>query len=401
MWQEITFKMNEIKPKHVRVRQDRKWPRFVVRYTDGDLSYHTLRVSFKKANILCEEMNLKISYGAFRIDDYLPGGHPSANMDMLSFGKKYLTHREKQRDLGRILPATLEKDIHTLKLFIRFSGKKTKIMKLKVSFMDEFVLYLKNTKHQHGRTYRTASINSYLKSLSGWFTWGVQKNLLESNPLKGYPEIKDEDSDGRETDEIRVLSPEEQQLVMDYFENNETLWGKDMFELALHTGARQAELFNLRSNCLIYPKKQISNVPFLIVYGKGRKFRKIPADKEVVRIINERIAILKDPGQIKRILNTVNNPDFLPLYEKRRQERCLFWEIARSDTISKKFCRIFARLGINEASFHNLRKTFATEALDRGHSLEWVKEVLGHSSIRITEKVYGDITLKKLLAELG
>ena len=41
-----------------------------------------------------------------------------------------------------------------------------------------------------------------------------------------------------------------------------------------------------------------------------------------------------------------------------------------------------------EISFHNLRKTFATRLLNRGAAITDVQHLLGHSSVKTTERAY-------------
>ena len=48
----------------------------------------------------------------------------------------------------------------------------------------------------------------------------------------------------------------------------------------------------------------------------------------------------------------------------------------------------FQRAGLNDASSHNLRKTFATRLLNRGAAITDVHHLLGHSSVKTTERSY-------------
>jgi integrase len=48
----------------------------------------------------------------------------------------------------------------------------------------------------------------------------------------------------------------------------------------------------------------------------------------------------------------------------------------------------FERAGVDDVSSHNLRKTFATRLLSRGAAITDVQHLLGHSSVKTTEKTY-------------
>ena len=50
--------------------------------------------------------------------------------------------------------------------------------------------------------------------------------------------------------------------------------------------------------------------------------------------------------------------------------------------------KLFSIAGIKEAHAHRFRDSFSVELLSRGVSIEIVSVLLGHSSIRITEKHY-------------
>ena len=48
----------------------------------------------------------------------------------------------------------------------------------------------------------------------------------------------------------------------------------------------------------------------------------------------------------------------------------------------------FRRAGATDVFSHNLRKTFATRLLSRGAAITDVQHLLGHASVKTTEKAY-------------
>jgi integrase len=48
----------------------------------------------------------------------------------------------------------------------------------------------------------------------------------------------------------------------------------------------------------------------------------------------------------------------------------------------------FRRAGIGDISTHNMRKTFATRLLSRGAAITDVQHLLGHASVKTTERAY-------------
>jgi len=75
--------------------------------------------------------------------------------------------------------------------------------------------------------------------------------------------------------------------------------------------------------------------------------------------------------------------------------------------ISKSFDRVISHLGWNKdvtdrrnrIVFHTLRHTFASWLVEKGENLYTVKELLGHSTLQMTERYahLGDNTLRKAI----
>jgi len=55
------------------------------------------------------------------------------------------------------------------------------------------------------------------------------------------------------------------------------------------------------------------------------------------------------------------------------------------------FYKCLEKAGLRRIRFHDLRHTFATLLLQNGESLAYVKDQLGHASIRMTVDVYGHL----------
>ncbi len=58
---------------------------------------------------------------------------------------------------------------------------------------------------------------------------------------------------------------------------------------------------------------------------------------------------------------------------------------------NRHFYKCLEKVGLRRIRFHDLRHTFATLLLQNGESLAYVKDQLGHSSIRMTVDVYGHL----------
>ena len=58
---------------------------------------------------------------------------------------------------------------------------------------------------------------------------------------------------------------------------------------------------------------------------------------------------------------------------------------------NRHFYKSLEKAGLRRIRFHDLRHTFATLLLQNGESLAYVRDQLGHSSIRLTVDTYGHL----------
>jgi len=58
---------------------------------------------------------------------------------------------------------------------------------------------------------------------------------------------------------------------------------------------------------------------------------------------------------------------------------------------SRHFFKCLEKAGLRRIRFHDLRHTFASLLIQNGESLAYVKDQLGHSSIKLTVDVYGHL----------
>ena len=63
----------------------------------------------------------------------------------------------------------------------------------------------------------------------------------------------------------------------------------------------------------------------------------------------------------------------------------------RKDYVSHKFKKEVRRLGIRNARFHDLRRTFGLNFIKQGMSIYKVSKLLGHASVRTTEQHYAPL----------
>jgi integrase len=108
-----------------------------------------------------------------------------------------------------------------------------------------------------------------------------------------------------------------------------------------------------------------------------------------------------DNGVIYLYRSKVSNDDFIPMTNRLRatllnRRTSVYGEYVfpgrfgghKTIQNNRALEAAFRRAGVTDVSSHNLRKTFATRLLSRGAAITDVQHLLGHTSVKTTEKAY-------------
>ncbi|MBM3252801.1 MAG: hypothetical protein FJZ16_00920 [Candidatus Omnitrophica bacterium] len=150
---------------------------------------------------------------------------------------------------------------------------------------------------------------------------------------------------------LRYLEKEEIPILL----NNCSTHIKPLVIVALNTGMRKSELFNLKWQDIDCKRDTIQ-----LLKTKNNKPRHIPMNELVKTTL---IAVRKHPESPYVFTNRQGKP---------------FVDIKRSFTTALK------KSGIKDFRFHDLRHTFASQLVMNGVDLNTVRELLGHSSLEMT-----------------
>ena len=147
-------------------------------------------------------------------------------------------------------------------------------------------------------------------------------------------------------------------------------------ELLARTGMRVTELCDLEDNCVV----QVGDSPWLrIPVGKLHDDRYVPLHPHLIHLVAD-YRTVRPPTNSGRLLV---RPDGRPL------ERYY---------VARVVDRIAKRAGVGHVHPHQLRHTLATQAINRGMSLEAIAALLGHKSLAMT-LVYARIADRTLADE--
>jgi integrase len=108
-----------------------------------------------------------------------------------------------------------------------------------------------------------------------------------------------------------------------------------------------------------------------------------------------------DNGVIYLYRTKVSNDDFIPMTIRLRATLLNRQKFVEGEYVfpgrfgghktiqnNRAMEAAFGRAGVTDVSSHNLRKTFATRLLSRGAAITDVQHLLGHASVKTTEKAY-------------
>ena len=177
----------------------------------------------------------------------------------------------------------------------------------------------------------------FIRTINACWNWGLKQGLIDkANKLEG---------DTKGESRVRTYTDDELKLMF-----NEITDGSfnAFVRFAYYTGARSGEIRRL-------PKASVLDRS-LVVDGKtGRRIVKLNAQAQDI----------------------IKHQDPLWSYSK--------------DFVSHKFKQEIRKLGIKNARFHDLRRTFGLNLIKQGMSIYKVSKLLGHSSVRTTEQHYAPL----------
>jgi len=169
---------------------------------------------------------------------------------------------------------------------------------------------------------------------------------------------------------------------------------KNLFIVALFTGARQGELLGLQWSAVNFAEGTITIDKQLIkIREKGGAYMLASTKTDNIRVITPAPTVMealnderiKQAGNNLKSYGAFNNPDNLVFTDELGKHL-----VAR--TVEKHFKKIVEKIGIPEKRFHDLRHTYATMALKSGNNIKDVQANLGHSTALTTLDLYSHVT---------
>lgn len=238
-----------------------------------------------------------------------------------------------------------------IKDFSKFLNKKDKDLDNATSFdIEDFKSYLKDKGlADTTRARRISSLKSFYKFL-------YEIDMKDKNIAKA---VKVPKIDTKK--EPTYLTMKEVQKMLSVIDGSHAIRDKAIVMLFVSTGLRVSELFNLN-------EEDIQGNSVFVNGGKGNKSRVVQMNEQTRIAIGEYVSSKK--------YHSGN-----ALFVSQKNNRLAVTTI--QETISKYVDK--ANLD-KDISPHSLRHTNATMLLENGTNLKVIQEILGHSSLVVTQK---------------
>ncbi|MBQ9314914.1 MAG: site-specific integrase [Clostridia bacterium] len=254
------------------------------------------------------------------------------------------------------------------------------INELKSVHIQQYYERLKKKNAVHSKKKVSSKrIKAIHKLLHLFFVYAEKEGYILRNPCNNVTIPKEEIS----ADEVLknkmkfdYFTKEEIQIILKEFEGSSY---KDIVVFALATGMRQGEILGLQWSDLDFKNRTISVLHNLT--------NSADFDEKHKRTYSLRISTPKSHNSIRTI--PMNDTVYNMLINKERTNTMVFPSKQNTYICNKNLLKVWQRklknANIRYRKFHDLRHTFATLMLANGCDLITLKELMGHSSIKITE----------------
>jgi len=209
----------------------------------------------------------------------------------------------------------------------------------------------KTRKTMNGTTHISKStVNREITIMKRMFNVAIDWGHAETNPVQKVKLFSEKD-----TQKERILTDEEELNLLKACPK----YIRPIVETALNTGMRRGEIFNLK-----WEQVDLDEMTITVLYTKSGKNRTIPINSRLHQILLEQEE------------KSIQSPLVFPNPDTRRP----FVDIKKS---FKSACD---KANIKDLRFHDLRHTFASRLVRAGVDLITVRDLLGHFSVRVTQR---------------
>jgi site-specific recombinase XerD len=283
----------------------------------------------------------------------------------------FLSHLTHERGASKGTLSTYRADLEEFQKILAAEDLELTGTQSDLQPLRSYLRVLSETKNKHGKPLvsqsiarKLSTVRSFLRFLTnqGIFQMNAARLIKSPKGAKRLPGVVSE----------RVAS---EALAKPDLTTPAGVRDAAMLELLYSSGLRRAEIAGISMNDMNLTDGSVR------ILGKGNKIRIVPVGSKAVEAINRYIPAR---AETKNIVD--KSALFLLLNGKRMTAGAVYH-------IVQKYFRGVADSG--HAHPHKLRHSFATHLLDNGAEIRAVQEMLGHSSLRTTQR-YTHLTIDRL-----
>lgn len=242
---------------------------------------------------------------------------------------------------------------------------------------DDYVFWMQNEKHYSASTQnqRMAAINSFLKYASRREMAAI--SALNATAGTSTPKVNEAVFPYFTVEEMKVL------LRMPKWTKKSGYRDMVILSLMYDSGARAQEMCNLRYGDITLAQKSK-----IKLYGKGNKAREVPISTDVAKMIRQ---------YLKEHQLSENDPLFSSQRASQMTTACIRNLVNKYVTLAREECPSLYKL--KKYSPHSFRHSKAVHMLEAGVPLIYIRNYLGHESVKTTE-VYARVSQAGLVKAL-
>ena len=347
----------------VRLRKDGRWEgRIVIGYDEKGLP--------KTKNILAKTKGECVEKLKALKETIAPSTPSKVSADM-TFGE-WLDHWYETYSKPSIRPRTQRTYEGYIRLYIKPKLGGIPLNKLTTNDIQQFCVWMKSDDHISGNGIADSQIRNCYSLCHRALEKARAEHLISRDPTEGckLSPVRYE--------EMKILSREAMQKLLIQAKEEKYY---ELFILELATGLRLGEIAALQWDDLNLESGELQ-INKQVVAVKGKLTVSSPKTKAAVRAL-----IL--PSSVLKVMRE---------YRARVDSRWMFPSPKKEDSpmrpssIHQRLHRILDHAGCDRVRFHDLRHTFATNALAYGMDIKTLSTILGHVSCATTLNTYSHVT---------
>jgi len=251
--------------------------------------------------------------------------------------------------------------------------------------IERLVTHLLNKRYgeEKNKTFTRTTIAIAMRCLTASLNRAIERGFIEKNPTKGTSKLFAQAA--VRNGEIQPLTAQEVRLFLHtILEHSPEHY--PLFLCAIHTGMRLGEVAALQwgdvdFNGKFFTVRRNYVEGEIIPFTKTKKLRRIDLSDTLLKALRglkrkrREEWLKKGRSEIPEwvFCNQQGNPADMQNVKNRHFYKCL------------------EKAGLRRIRFHDLRHTFASLLLQDGQPLAYIKDQLGHSSIKLTVDIYGHL----------